>query len=156
MTRKDGTSQPTNTFILTFAKPIPPKYIEAAYLHIPVEPFIPNPLRCFNCKRFGHGRSSCNRNTVCARCGRECHSDVDCQEQVHCVNCSGPHPSFSKECSEWIKQKTIIEIKTERNVSFNEAKQLFEKRQSHSSNNSSCKPSSVCYVCFSVQKHSYN
>jgi hypothetical protein len=124
-TKKNGANVPTNTFILTFNKPTLPKAVKAAYLHIPVEPYIPNPLRCFNCQKFGHGKSSCHHNAVCARCGNEGHSDDNCQEHPHCVNCSGPHPSFSRECPEWTKQRTIVQIKSERNVSFSEAKQLY-------------------------------
>ena len=131
-TKKNGSTIPTNTFVITFNKPVLPKSVKAAYLHIPVEPFIPNPLRCFNCQKFGHGKSSCNHNAVCACCGVEGHSDTDCHEQPHCVNCSGPHPSFSKECPEWIKQRAIVQIKTERNISFSEAKQLFGKQHTHS------------------------
>jgi hypothetical protein len=63
---KNGAKQPTNTFVLTFAKPAAIKFVKAAYLKIPVEMFIPNPLRCFNCQRFGHGKNSCNRPAICA------------------------------------------------------------------------------------------
>lgn len=130
MSKKNGKTEPTNTFIVTFNLPTPPKFVKAAYMNLPVEPFIPNPLRCYNCQGFGHGQSTCKRKAVCARCGLEGHSDNDCHEQPHCVNCSGPHPSFSKECPEWIKQRSIVQIKTEKNISFNEAKQLFAKQHS--------------------------
>ena len=46
--RKGDQTEPTNTFILTFATPTPPKFIKAAYLRIPVELFIPNPLSARN------------------------------------------------------------------------------------------------------------
>lgn len=130
-TKKNGATIPTNTFVLTFNKPVLPKSVKAAYLQIPVEQFIPSPLRCFNCQKFGHGRSSCSHKTVCARCGTEGHADNDCHEQPHCVNCSGPHSSFSKECPEWIKQRAIVELKTEKNISFGEAKQLFHQQTSY-------------------------
>ena len=39
----------TNTLILSFNTPTLPQSIKAGYLSIPVEPYIPNPLRCFNC-----------------------------------------------------------------------------------------------------------
>ena len=43
---------PTNTIVLTFCKSTLPKSIKAGYLNIPVEPFVPNPLRCFRCKKI--------------------------------------------------------------------------------------------------------
>jgi hypothetical protein len=69
LSNKNGVKQPTNTFVVTFAKPSTPKFVKAAYLKIPVEMFIPNPLRCFNCKRIGHGKNSCSRPANCAKCG---------------------------------------------------------------------------------------
>ena len=127
-TTKNGSKVPTNTFILTFSKPTAPKTIKASYLSIPVEPFIPNPLRCFNCQKFGHGRNTCNRKAVCAQCGDDAHGD-DCHKQSCCTNCGGPHPAFSKECPEWITQRAITEIKVLKNVSFTEARQMFQSQQ---------------------------
>ena len=60
---------PTNTLILTFDRPILPKSIKAGYLNIPVEPYIPNPLCCFNCQKFGHGQNTCRNKLTCAHCG---------------------------------------------------------------------------------------
>ena len=51
---RDGDSKRrTNTVILTFASPQPPRHITAGYMRVPVNPYIPNPLRCFNCQRYG-------------------------------------------------------------------------------------------------------
>jgi hypothetical protein len=57
MFNKNGVKHPTNTFVLTFGKPSTPKFVKVAYLKIPVEMFIANPLRYFNCQRFGHGKT---------------------------------------------------------------------------------------------------
>ena len=118
MSKKESAVSPTNTFILTFAKPISPKYVKAAYLNLAIEPFVPSPLRCFNCQKFGHGKGSCQRNATCARCGTEGHSDAECKEHPHCVNCSGPHPSFSRDCPEWTKQRKMLTLKTENKPVF--------------------------------------
>lgn len=119
----DSHLSPTNTFILTFNQPSPPKCIKAAYMRIPVDPFIPNPLRCYNCQKFGHGKSTCKHSqAVCARCGGTDHADNDCTAPAHCVNCSGNHAAYSKECPEWRKQKQIVTVKVEQNISFKEAK----------------------------------
>jgi hypothetical protein len=146
LTKNNGSAIPSNTFVLTFNRPTLQQSVKAAYLHIPVEPFIPNPLRCFNCQKFGHRKSSRHHNAICSRCGNEGHSDSDYQQQPRCVNCSNPHPSFSKECPEWIKQRVIIQIKNKRNISFSEAKQLSGKQHTHSacSTQSAATYSSVC------------
>ena len=130
-TKQNGSAIPTNTFVVTFNKPTPPKFVKAAYLYIPVEPFIPNPLRCFNCQKFGHGQNSCNHKPLCARCGLEGHKDTDCPAvQPKCANCSGDHPAYSRQCPEWSKQQKIVRIKTERNVSFSEAKSIYSQQTS--------------------------
>jgi len=50
---RDGDSRRrTNTVVLTFASPHPPKHITDGYLRVPVEPYIPNPLRCFKCQKI--------------------------------------------------------------------------------------------------------
>jgi len=57
LTKDDsGNRRNTNTFIITFHSASIPKHIKIGYLRIPVELYIPNPLRCFNCQKFGHGK----------------------------------------------------------------------------------------------------
>ena len=126
MTKKDGKTIATNTFILTFRLPSPPAHVTAAYLRIPVERFIPNPLRCYNCQRYGHSKVTCNRPMACARCGKEGHVDTDCVAPEHCCNCNGHHVAYSKDCPEWQRQRDITRLKFEKNISFVEAKQMFE------------------------------
>ena len=152
-TKKNGTTIPTNTFVVTFNKSVLPKSVKAAYLQIAVEPFIPNPLRCFNCQKFGHGTSSCNHKPVCVRCGVEDHCETDCHEQPRCINCSGPHPAFSRDCPEWIRQRAIIQIKTEKNLSFGEAKQLYQQQtpQSVQTSKSGMSYAAACKSCCSVE-----
>jgi hypothetical protein len=125
--KRNDKNEPTNTFILTFNSPTPPKYVKAAYMKIVVDPYIPNPLRCYQCQKFGHGKNSCRRAAVCAKCGQEGHEDTSCQNPVHCANCSGSHAAFSKQCPVWAKQRDITKIKYEKNISFFEAKQLVEQ-----------------------------
>ena len=71
----------TNTFVLTFNVPTLPTSIKAGYLNIPVEPFIPNPLRRFKCQRFGHGQNTCRGKLTCARCGQFDHDNKMCQRR---------------------------------------------------------------------------
>lgn len=119
---KNGQRQATNTFILTFNSPRPPKHILAGYWSFDVEVYIPNPLRCFNCQRFGHHRSNCKRTVVCAVCS-EAHDGKDCTKDPKCFNCGDSHPSFSRSCPVWQKEKEIQKVKIENNISFPEARE---------------------------------
>lgn len=137
MTKRNGKIEPTNTFIVTFNTPVPPKSIKAAYMNIKVDLYIPNPLRCYQCQRFGHGKNACKRNATCAKCGQEGHDDATCEAPLHCANCLGPHAAFSKDCPTWSKQREITQIKFERNISFFDARQIVEQRNRGSQNTAS-------------------
>ena len=120
--RREGKVIETNTIILTFDSCRPPTTVRAGYLNLQVSPYIPNPLRCFNCQKFGHGQAKCRRAAVCARCGKGGHSDKDCSSSPCCPNCRGEHTAFSKECPTWLQEKAIQRYKAEHGVSFVEAR----------------------------------
>jgi hypothetical protein len=122
--KRDGLALESATVILTFDSSVLPKEIKAGYLNIKVEAYIPNPLRCFQCNRFGHPKDRCKRKACCARCGSLEHtSDKECNKQPHCVNCEGGHSSFSKDCPKWKEEKEIQRIRTTQNISFHQARQ---------------------------------
>ena len=126
--KRDGELQPTNTFILTFNTSSPPQTVKAAYLNITVDAYIPNPLRCYNCQRYGHGKGSCSRPQVCAKCGEKGHEDITCDKVPHCCNCGGDHAAFDKKCREWQRQQDISKTKAERGISFPEAAKVVDAR----------------------------
>ena len=55
--KKNYDTIPTNTLLLTFNSVTVPNSLKIFYRVIPVEIYVPNPLRCFNCQRFGHHES---------------------------------------------------------------------------------------------------
>ncbi len=125
---RDGAKQPTGTFILTFNSPTPPATVKVGYLQVKVDTYIPNPIRCFKCQRYGHFKSTCKRSEACEKCGKEDHVVADCKEALHCVNCDGSHPSNSKTCPKWIEEKEIQKIKVTGNMSYAKAKDIFHSQ----------------------------
>ncbi|GFW63662.1 RNA-directed DNA polymerase from mobile element jockey [Trichonephila clavipes] len=115
---------PTKHIILTFNKPKLPTTVKAGYLNCKIRPYIPNPLRCFKCQRFGHSQTSCRGRLTCSRCASVGHSSTDCTLEQKCVNCTQSHPSDSKLCQKWKIEKQIQELKTNRNISYFEARRL--------------------------------
>ncbi|GFR64733.1 Gag-Pol polyprotein [Elysia marginata] len=78
----------TNTFVLSFDSTTPPAEIKLGYLDLKVRPFVPTPMRCFKCHRYGHGSEKCRRpEAICARCGRTRHKMEECPNDPHCINC---------------------------------------------------------------------
>ncbi|GFV53266.1 hypothetical protein TNCV_1644981 [Trichonephila clavipes] len=55
-----------------------------AYLRCPVREYIPNPLRCFNCQRYGHSKNVCRGQPTCPRCGEVGHDSNDCGKKERC------------------------------------------------------------------------
>ena len=62
MVTREGKRQPTGTHIVTFDSSTLPDTVKIACMNIHVEPYIPNPLRCFCCHKFGHSKTKCTKN----------------------------------------------------------------------------------------------
>ncbi|GFV47974.1 uncharacterized protein TNCV_2295541 [Trichonephila clavipes] len=122
--KRDSNIIPTKHIILTFNKPKLPTAVKAGYLNCKIRPYIPNPLRCFKCQRFGHSQTSCRGQLTCSRCASVGHSSTDCTLEPKCVNCTQFHPSDSKLCQKWKIEKQIQEIKINKNISYFEARKL--------------------------------
>ena len=138
--KKDGENIKTNTLFVTFDTPTPPKELKIGYYIVKVQLYIPNPLRCFNCQKFGHSKKFCKHPLACWKCGTEGHDGSECTaETTHCLNCKGDHCASSKSCPIWIQEKEIQRIKTEKGLSYGDARRLVTS--SSSSPSSSAAPS---------------
>ena len=91
--------------------------------------YIPNPLRCYKCQRFGRGKTTCKGTATGATCGQVGHSAENCRNQPKCTNCPGAHSASSKECPKWALEKKVQAIKAERGVSFIEARRIVTTEQ---------------------------
>lgn len=122
--KKNGQSIPTRTYVLTFNTPKAPKEIKIGYINEKVEPYIPSPLRCYKCQKYGHHREACRGHETCGKCGlREpSHTESECPNEAKCPNCLENHPAFSKTCKIYKKEKEITEMKYKENISFPEAR----------------------------------
>lgn len=126
--RRDGQLVPTKHIILTFSTPSIPSHLTAGYLRCGVRPYIPNPLRCFNCQRYGHSKLSCRGKLTCARCAVAGHESENCNKPARCVNCNGDHPSFFRSCPSWLAEKEVQTLKHGKGMSYAEARKLVDNR----------------------------
>ena len=138
--KKDGDTIKTNTLFVTFNTPTPPKELKIGYYIVRVHLYIPNPLRCFHCQKFGHSKKFCKGPVTCWKCGSEGHDGSECTAEItHCLNCEGDHCASFKSCPILIQEKEIQRIKTEKGLSYGDARRLVTS--SSSSPSSSVAPS---------------
>ena len=126
-TFRDGQRRDTSLLVLTFSSTRLPPKVTCGYLIYDIKPFIPNPLRCYTCQRFGHGKNSCKDAALCARCAQPAHEGTPCQSPQKCINCkSNDHTADSKDCPIWKKEKRVCEVKVHRDITYKEARNAVE------------------------------
>ena len=123
----------TNTFVFTLNTSVLPKQLKVAFLRVSVDPYMPNPLRCYACQVFGHHENKCHREEICANCGQAKHSadETDCKRPAKCFNCKKDHRANSKQCQAWYTENEILKVKYTRNISFPEARKLLKATRQH-------------------------
>ena len=68
--KKSGKLVKTGTWIFTFSTPICPTRMDVYWMKLPVQVYIPRPMRCFKCQRFGHLTKYCKAKfETCVKCG---------------------------------------------------------------------------------------
>lgn len=146
---------------VTFGTNEPPEFLTIGCLRLKVRPYIPAPMRCFVCNKFGHISKVCPIQNMpkCYNCNEEKHietSDEKCTRPPKCVNCgSNEHNSYSRSCNELKRQVEIQTIKVTQKVSFSEAvKRSNIKRNSYaqvtankSNNNTTKQAQCQCVHC---------
>ena len=108
-----------NTYILIFNKPQTPKEVKIDYCLERVE-YVPPPLRCFKCQKYGHLREACRRPHTCTKCYEKDpdHVEEESFKEITCANIRQDHPAYERSCVVYKREKEIIEVKHKKNVSF--------------------------------------
>ncbi|XP_030381726.1 uncharacterized protein LOC115629405 [Scaptodrosophila lebanonensis] len=105
------------------------------YEQVTVRPYVPRPLRCQQCLRFGHPTSACKQTfKTCRNCCQEEHTKEDetCNRTKFCINCKNEiennHSPMDKNCPIFLKQKELTAIKTIHKVDHKSALQIYNAR----------------------------
>ena len=131
--RKNNEIVNTNTLFLTFNSVVTPKTLKIFYQIIQVELYVPNPLRCLNCQKFGHHENNCpaDLGSVCEKCGTGNHDHLasQCKKPAKCVNCGENHMSRSSDCDVWKKEKEVMKIKVTQRLTYPEARKIYDQQK---------------------------
>lgn len=102
-----------------------PPFVRINGVNFPVEAYIQPVIQCHKCLRYGHVSKLCkNDDFHCKKCAT-IHKEGECDEQVRCIYCKNTdHPSISRQCPIYLKQKRIKERMAKQNLSFKEAEAI--------------------------------
>lgn len=125
----------TGVFLLTFNSSDRPEKILIGHEQFDVQIFVPRPLQCNQCFKFGHTKRFCSNKKVCGNCGEEDHDMENCvSENPRCVNCNLSHNSYSKDCSTYKEETEIAQIKESGKITYNMARAQYIKSQNDTAN----------------------
>ncbi|XP_053389700.1 uncharacterized protein LOC128552683, partial [Mercenaria mercenaria] len=124
--KRDGKEIITNTIILTVGIPFLPSSVKVGYLQTKVTQYIPNPLQCYNCFKFGHNESNCKGDFICHKCKQNgfSHEPDRCKGPLCCVNCGEEHSARSRACKTWRIEKEVLNVKFTQGIGFPEARRI--------------------------------
>lgn len=120
----------TGTFFIQFHGKDLPQELNFAYLKIQMKEFVPPPLKCFKCHRFGHSSRFCSikdENAICVNCSDLKHTALQerCNRQMKCISCgSNEHNNASRLCHVYKKEMEIKEIMIKKKCTPLQARQI--------------------------------
>ena len=113
---------------IKFEGQVLPKDIKIEGQRRELRPFIPKPLQCKLCSKYGHSYKVCRNPRICAYCGSECHPTTWNCGTPKCINCSQNHHARSKECPFYIYNTELKLLVSRSGMSFPEARQELRAR----------------------------
>ena len=106
-----------------------------------VSPYRVYANQCTNCWWFGHKAVKCTRPQVCKRCAKKGELDHNYESctlvngNFNCKNCNGNHTADDKDCPAWRKQSAVAKIRSNYQVSFKRAVDIYNKKNRQNANN---------------------
>jgi len=111
----------SSTVLLHFIKSEIPLETRIGCLNFKTRQYIPKPIRCFKCNRFGHVASHCRGKEECSKCGEEHNWALCTVTESTCPNCRGNHSANDRSCPRYKCEEEVLKIKSENNITYAEA-----------------------------------
>lgn len=120
---KDGVKRDSLSVLMYFNEHALPYRVKVGYLSYTVRPYIPPPLRCYKCQKFGHVAAVCRGRQRCGKCGGEDHEYGKCSEntKAKCCNCGGEHSAAYKGCEAHKRAAQVQRVRVEEKLTYAEA-----------------------------------
>lgn len=119
---RNGVKEESLSVMIRFDGNILPDRVYLGYISFPVRVYVPPPIRCFNCQRYGHIAAACRGKKRCGVCGGE-HEYGHCEEGVKpkCCNCGGDHKAAYGGCEVRKRAAEVQQIRIKQGISYAEA-----------------------------------
>ena len=103
--------QPTRQVIITCVGKAPTSVDLGIWGGFNIRPYVPDPVRCYRCQRWGHFSSRCKNQERCGVCSGA-HPSRVCLDKHHrcettqakCPNCGNGHHAWNLRCPERLKR----------------------------------------------------
>ncbi len=84
--------------------------------------YVPPPLRCYKCQKFGHVAAVCRGKQRCTRCGGK-HEYGKCGQEVDpkCCNCGGDHSAGYGGCKVRKHAAQVQNVRIQEGLTYSEA-----------------------------------
>ena len=121
-TTREGQRCDSLSVLLTFDEDRIPDKVFIGYMSYDVRLYVPPPLRCFKCQKYGHVAAVCKGKQRCGRCAGE-HEYGKCERgaKLKCCNCGGEHTSAYRGCEISKRAEEVQRVKTLQGVTYAEA-----------------------------------
>ncbi|CAJ1066432.1 uncharacterized protein LOC113119923 [Xyrichtys novacula] len=108
--------------LVTFDEERLPERVHIGYMSYGVRLYVPRPLRCFKCQKYGHVAAVCKGRQRCGKCAGE-HEYGKCEigAKIKCCNCGGEHTSAYRGCEVSKRAAEVQQMKTLHGITYAEA-----------------------------------
>lgn len=127
--RKDGGSEPTGSFVVTFDCERIPERVRVCGIVYRVRQYYPSVMTCSRCLALGHFQESCKAEKLrCRSCGGDKEDDHICGAKT-CIHCAGVagHGPTDPNCPVLEYERLVIHYKTDHRVSYRMARQAIKE-----------------------------
>ena len=117
-----GETVPTQVVVLQFKDgfDLPPRVL-MFHTGFKVRPFIPRPMACNNCQRYGHPAALCRQDVRCPHCaGPHTHEQCDASTR-RCANCNEAHSARFRGCPKYAERLKVTSLMVREGRTYRDA-----------------------------------